>query len=62
MNEVCKTIVKEADKLLATPDKHSFAHFAEQIYEQGYVAGMAMARRLLRLKLGLSVPSDEEGV
>lgn len=27
-------------------------------YEEGYVAGMEMARRLLRLQLGLAVPGD----
>lgn len=32
-----------------------------RIHEQGYVAGMEMARRLLRLQLGLAVKGDSDG-
>lgn len=32
-----------------------------EAHEDGYVQGVEMARKLLRLQLGLSVPSDREG-
>ena len=32
-----------------------------RIHEQGYGAGMEMARRLLRLQLGLAVKGDSDG-
>jgi len=60
MNKFCEALVAEADILLAKPDEHSFSFIAEKCYDQGYVAGMEMARRLLRLQLGLAVPADSE--
>lgn len=55
-----ETLVKEVDKLLKDPVHYSSAWAINRAYELGYVAGQAMERRLLRLKLGLGVPSDSE--
>ena len=60
MNEECTKLVAEMDKLLKEPDKASFAWAARRIYEQGYIAGKEMQRKLLRLKLGLDVPEDHQ--
>jgi len=60
MNKFCDELVAEADKLLAKPDEHSFSYTAQRCYEHGYVAGMEMERKLLRLRLGLGVPADSE--
>lgn len=58
-------MVQEFDKFMRTeflkdPNKYSCGHHMSRVYELGYIAGQAMERRLLRLKLGLSVPSDSE--
>jgi hypothetical protein len=58
VNEHCKKLVLENNKLLAHPERHSLANFAEEIYEQGYIVGKEMERKLLRIKLGLNVPAD----
>ena len=46
MNKICKKLVEDADAVL-TP-KSSFTDVAENIYEQGYIDGKAMERRLMR--------------
>jgi hypothetical protein len=48
------------DKLLKDPVSYSSRYTIDTVYEAGYVAGMEMARRLLRLQLGLGVPGDSE--
>lgn len=58
MNKICKKLVEDADAVLQP--KSSFTDVAENIYEQGYMDGMAMVRKMLRLQFGLSVPADLE--
>jgi len=60
MNELCNKLVREMDVMLKDPSTTSFAYVARVIFEQGYIAGKAMERKLLRLKLGLDVPGDAE--
>jgi hypothetical protein len=60
MNAHCDKLVEHMDSLLKDPVNHSVAYFARQIYEEGYIAGKEMERKLLRLKLGLNVPGDDE--
>ena len=55
-----ETLIRELDKLLKDPVRCSSAHSISRAYELGYVAGQEMERRLLRLRLGLSVPSDSD--
>ena len=53
-------VVAGLDAMLKEPGKYSSGYAVDRVYEAGYVAGMAMARRLLRLQLGLGVPEDTE--
>jgi hypothetical protein len=53
-------VVADLDAMLKEPGKYSSGYAVDRVYEAGYVAGMAMARRLLRLQLGLGVPEDTE--
>ena len=58
MNKLAVYLTKEIDSLLKDPKKTSSTVFTEQIYEQGYVEGLKMARKLLRIQLGLAVVDD----
>lgn len=62
MTPKCEKLVVEMNQLLQDPENLSFDSAArviyEEGYEEGYVAGRDMARRLLRLSLGLAVPAD----
>jgi hypothetical protein len=59
MTPKCDRIVEEMDQLLKDPSK-TFAWAAREIYDEGYIVGMEMQRRLTRLSLGLAVPADLE--
>lgn len=40
------------------PSPAALAQIGAALYEQGYIEGKEMQRKLLRLQLGLSVPED----
>ena len=62
MNKWCEEETKKTGALLKDPEKISLGYFAERIYEQGCVDGAEIARKLLRLRLGLSVPTERKDV
>lgn len=62
MNSYCEKAAKEMDKRMAPELQatQSFRYSIDRIYEQGFIDGKEMQRRLLRLTLGIAVPADLE--